>query len=140
MGNGILDSSVDKQHILFDEDTLARLCGDRETARRFFDPVKSDYQLALEAKGWEFVGNEIVTNYHIGLDLEIEPHKNSLRRMMDDYKTRLYPNKQVGFFRAHNTSSERLPPTEFFEFFGVHVRAVAIYVRDKEQDSSESQV
>jgi len=125
-----LNSSGEPHSIPFNEGALARLCGDGETARRFFDPVKSDYQLALEINGWEFTGNEIATNYHIGLDLSTEPLKTSLERMREDYKTRLYPGKQVGFFRAYNTSGERMPSTEIFEFFRKSVTTVAVYVKD----------
>ena len=125
-----LNSSGETQPITFNENSLARLCGDVETARRFFDPIKSDYQLALERNGWKFVGNEIATNYHIGLDSPTEPLKKSLERMKKDYETRICPGKIIGFFRAHNTSGERMPSTERFEFFGKSAATVAVYVRD----------
>jgi hypothetical protein len=52
--------------------------------------------------------------------------------MKEDYETRICPGQRVGFFRAHNTSGERIPSVEMDDFFGKHVRIVAVYVRDLE--------
>ena len=131
MADNELNSLGRQPTTIFNEDFFSGLCEDIEAARMFFNPIKSKYQLALETKGWEYVGNEIATNYHIGLDLPTEPLKVSLRRMREDYETRLYLGKQIGFFRAHFTSGERMPSTEFIEFFRKPVRFVAVYVRDK---------
>lgn len=128
-----LDSSGEPPSIPFNEDALARLCGDGKTARRFFDPVKSEYQKRLEKEGWEHVGNEIATNYHIGLDLPTEPLKKSLERMKKDYETKICPGKIIGFFRAYNTSGERIPypyKERVWEGFERDAAVVAVYVKD----------
>tara|TARA_Y100000310_G_scaffold167546_2_gene167443 strand:+ start:75127 stop:75537 length:411 start_codon:yes stop_codon:yes gene_type:complete len=132
MGDTNVNYSGETIPFPFPEGVLANLCGDVETTRRFSDPIKSDYQSELEKNGWVLLGNEIATNYHIGLDLHTEPIKISLRRMKEDYETRICPGQRVGFFRAHNTSGERIPSVEMDDFFGKHVRIVAVYVRDLE--------
>jgi hypothetical protein len=128
------NSSKSGKQISSNERTLVALCDDQKTLNGFFDPVKSYNQLTLEANGWEYVGNEIVTNYHVGLDVKIEPHGDSIRRMMDDYKVRIYPDKTIGFFCAYDAAGKRLINVSMF---GIPVRIAAVYIRDKELGLSE---
>jgi len=132
---GSIVNSLGRETVPFDERFISVLCGDEESTERFFNPIKSDYQLNLERAGWEHVSNEIATNYHIGMDLPTEPIRDSLERMREDYETRICPGKRVGFFRAHDTSGERIPypekVPEIWKLFSKYVEIVAIYVRDK---------
>jgi|TARA_Y100000034_G_C6787515_1_gene352357 hypothetical protein len=117
----------------FDE-FLERFYGnDKEGLKRAKNPIISDYQQRLIDGGWKFITNEIATNYHIGLDLPSEPLKVSLRRMKEDFETRICPGKRIQFFRPYNTSGERILRPSRDKFFRKDVVMVAVYAKDRER-------
>ena len=95
----------------------------------------SSYQKRLIDSGWIFSTNEIVTNYHLGTDYPgEEPLRTSFKRLREDCKG-IYPRKRVEFFRAYNTSGERIPcpyKEKPWEGSEKDVSVVAIYVKDLE--------
>ncbi len=100
----------------------------RDLAQRF---VKSQQQKRLEERGWEFITNEIVTNYLLGIDYNGEERlKDSLKRMKEDYQ-RQHPGRRIGIFRAYNSDGERIscPVERDFRFMKRKVTIAGIYVR-----------
>ncbi len=102
---------------------------DREKA-----PLISNYQKKLINSGWMHVVNGITTNYLISIDSPREPLKDSLRRMKNDFETRICPRRKIEFFRAYDVFGRRIPyPLKnklWREFENVAV--VAVYVKDGE--------
>lgn len=112
------------------EEFLVALTGDKETVKRFFNPIVPEYQKKLEARGWEFVGNvsfSSMMDKMDGLELvygnDIIPAKNTLRekmRMKREWIRKKESAEKVVFFRAYDPSGNRIPNEELY--VGVYVK------------------
>tara|TARA_Y100000034_G_scaffold116778_1_gene155502 strand:- start:34 stop:273 length:240 start_codon:yes stop_codon:yes gene_type:complete len=72
---------VREKPIFFSKHDLTELFGDGKVAKRFFNPIKTPYQLKIEEKGWILVGNEIATNYHIRIVSFLVPLRELMKSL-----------------------------------------------------------